>query len=422
MLGLLPIVLYISVELLPILLIIPLLLLVRRVATGRFVPATTVNGALWLLLLMAGVSLYATYDIGVSLRKVVGLAYGLFLFWALVQHTERRPQHLWGTIGLFILSGWGVVGLALVAGNLQAKVPLLFPLMERIFSLYTFLPPIARVINPNEIGGALTWLVPFTLVLLYGLLFYPSSSDSAGRQAALLAGVTVSAFVFSGLLILTQSRSALLGTAIALLLVGVLLGRWPRRMTVAGLALSLLLGGVWGISTGPADAWVRLGTLSGVTLNPVGVPQDGIYSLSGRIEIWSRAIYGLQDFPFTGMGMNTFRRIVHVLYPLFSVSPDTDIAHAHNHLLQAGLDLGLPGLIAYLALWFGLAAILVRTWRNSQEGSWPRLLTLGIGSSLLAYFIYGITDAIALGARPGFIFWMLAALAVSLSRGKFSLE
>jgi O-antigen ligase len=43
-------------------------------------------------------------------------------------------------------------------------------------------------------------------------------------------------------------------------------------------------------------------------------------------------------------------RVVPVLYPLFTVPLDSDIAHAHNIFLQTALDLGIPGLVAYLAL------------------------------------------------------------------------
>ncbi len=92
---------------------------------------------------------------------------------------------------------------------------------------------------------------------------------------------------------------------------------------------------------------------------------DPIGGIEGRLEIWSRAIYGLQDFPFTGMSMNGFRKVVHILYPLFLISPDSDIGHAHNHLLQAGLDLGLPGLISYLALWFISVGLLWKGWQKN---------------------------------------------------------
>jgi O-antigen ligase len=39
-----------------------------------------------------------------------------------------------------------------------------------------------------------------------------------------------------------------------------------------------------------------------------GIAEDA----AGRMELWSRAIYGIQDFPITGMGMNAFRKVMPV--------------------------------------------------------------------------------------------------------------
>jgi putative inorganic carbon (HCO3(-)) transporter len=86
------------------------------------------------------------------------------------------------------------------------------------------------------------------------------------------------------------------------------------------------------------------------------------------LEVWSRAIYGIQDFPFTGMGMNAFRKVVPVPYPLFTVSPDVDIRHAHNEFLQAALDLGIPGLIAFITLYIGAFWMLWEIWKNTVVG------------------------------------------------------
>jgi len=40
------------------------------------------------------------------------------------------------------------------------------------------------------------------------------------------------------------------------------------------------------------------------------------------------------------------------------------------------------------------------------------VLALGFGGCLVAYFVYGLLDTIALGARPGFIFWGMVGLIV----------
>jgi putative inorganic carbon (HCO3(-)) transporter len=91
----------------------------------------------------------------------------------------------------------------------------------------------------------------------------------------------------------------------------------------------------------------------------------GAITLEDRVEIWSRALYAIQDFPFTGCGLGAFRRVVPILYPFFTVPPDTDIAHAHNIFLQTALDLGIPGLVAYLAL---LGSALVVCWQVAVKG------------------------------------------------------
>ena len=148
-------------------------------------------------------------------------------------------------------------------------------------------------------------------------------------------------------------------------------------------------------------------------------PVDNVSTLNGRLEIWSRALYGIQDFPFTGMGMNNFRVIVHLLYPLFTISPDVDIAHAHNHILQAALDLGLPGAIAYIALWLGAGWMVWRVVRKTAEGrrsggAEERVLAIGLGGMLAASFTYGLFDAVALGAKPGFIWWFALGLLAAL--------
>jgi O-antigen ligase len=180
------------------------------------------------------------------------------------------------------------------------------------------------------------------------------------------------------------------------LLVFLALKRPFNYLVAAGTAILAAVGGWWLFSTG--------------VLEEAG---SATITLSGRVEIWSRAIYGLQDFPFTGMGMNMFREVVHLLYPLFTISPTTDLGHAHNHLLQAGVDLGIPGLIAYLSLWFGSAFLLWQGWQKTND-RYLRTLIAGLSATLLAHFTYGIVDAIALGARPNFLLWMIFGLVVAV--------
>nr|MBP7693682.1 hypothetical protein [Anaerolineales bacterium] len=112
-------------------------------------------------------------------------------------------------------------------------------------------------------------------------------------------------------------------------------------------------------------------------------------------------------------GLNTFRTVVHVLYPLFLIAPDFDVAHAHNEFLQAALDLGLPGLIAFLAL-NGLAFVQAAVIARRAPAEWQRVMALALGAGVLAHMLFGLTDAVALGAKVGIVFWILLGLIAGL--------
>ena len=138
-------------------------------------------------------------------------------------------------------------------------------------------------------------------------------------------------------------------------------------------------------------------------------------SLADRVEIWSRAVYGLQDFSFTGMGLGTFRYVMPVLYPLFTVSPDVDLGHAHNEWLQAGVDLGLAGLVVFVALQ-GLSGVLAYQAFRRPLPATVRWMMAGVLAGLVAHSIFGLTDAVALGAKPGIFWWLLLALTAAAWR------
>jgi hypothetical protein len=45
---------------------------------------------------------------------------------------------------------------------------------------------------------------------------------------------------------------------------------------------------------------------------------------------------------------------------------------------------------------------------------WLRVLARGLGAGLAAHFVFGLTDAVSLGARLGVFFWFALALAAGL--------
>ncbi len=134
-------------------------------------------------------------------------------------------------------------------------------------------------------------------------------------------------------------------------------------------------------------------------------------TLNYRKELWPWAVAAIGDFPFTGVGLGTFRQVAFRLYPL-SLSPTYDIAHAHNIFLQTALDVGLPGLVIYSAM---LLIAAVVGWRVARRHAGYRSICLGLLAGLAALHIYGLADALALGSTPAVVFWLALGLLAAMN-------
>lgn len=384
------------------LLVLPAIWIGNRIVTGHFVPRTPYDGGILLLLVMILVSLFVTYDIVISLPKITGVLWGISAFYAVV-NAAGTPQHLrwiWATMLLLIAAFSGLILIGTDWGN---KVALLEQIGARLPLVVRGLPGADAGFHPAEVGGTLTWIVFLPMAAIVGAWPHRRSP----RVAALLIGlVGLSGLLFTALA-LTQSRSAWLGFVAGAAVLLWLAGHRGRVILIgaalAGLLAAILLGPdqLWSVSPVQAtgDDW-------GAVFNP---------GISDRVEIWSRAIYGIQDFSFTGMGLGTFRYVMPVLYPLFTVSPDVDLGHAHNEWLQAGVDLGVTGIIAFVALQ-GLSCVLAYRAFHRPLPAGGRWLMAGVLAGLVAHSLFGLTDAVALGAKPGIFFWLLLALTAVVWR------
>jgi len=384
------------------LLVLPFIWIGNRIFIGHFVPRTPYDGVILCLLGMVLVSLYATYDIAISLPKIAGVLLGVSTFYMVVNLADTADRLRRVSLGVCLLIAV-LSGLILIGTDWGRKVPLLEQLGALLPMLVRGLPGADSGFHPAEVGGTLTWIVFLPMAAFSGLW---SRRRSVSGMAALIGLAGLSGVLLVAL-VLTQSRSAWLGVAAGAAVVLWLVGRWGRVILIGAVAVGLmgavLLGPdrLWPGNSAPA-ANGQLGTV----FNP---------TLSDRVEIWSRAIYGIQDFSFTGMGLGAFRYVMPVLYPLFTVSPDVDLGHAHNEWLQAGVDLGLIGLIAFVGLQ-GLALVLAYQAFRRPVSVTAHWLMAGVLAGLVAHSVFGLTDAVALGAKPGVFFWLLLALTAAVWR------
>jgi putative inorganic carbon (HCO3(-)) transporter len=162
-----------------------------------------------------------------------------------------------------------------------------------------------------------------------------------------------------------------------------------------------------GALAGAVLAWMWLGAAGGRTLIEALHPP-----LQFRLEMWSHAARVLDASPWFGTGINQFRQ-----FSLWTPEPHSSPfhpVHAHNTFLQVALDLGLPGLAAYLAV---LVALLTLA-RRAAAGPDRVVARLAVGAalSLVAVHAFGLADAIALGAKVGAFQWASGGLIIAAFR------
>ncbi len=356
------------------------------------------------LLLSAVVGLYPSPDPALSLPRLYGIVAGVGVYFATAQ-PMATPRLFWAGVGLLVAAIVPVAGLGLIGTDWsEQKYPALAPLYalfpRLITEVQTSVGP-AEGFNPNEVGGTLAFLLPLPLALLLSRrLRLPAALACA---AAALIGCAV--------LVLTGSRGAYVALATAGL--ALVVWRW-RRLGLALLGLGAIgAGAFWAFH--PAAAGLTPEQI--LTLGARG----GTGTLSFRTTLWQRMLPLLRDFPFTGIGLNALEPTLLALEPPFDLSRSKYVTHAHNVFLQTALDLGLGGLLAFLVLCGGAAALGLRAHRQlgAASGGGPtagQAAVAGLLASLAAYLLFGIADAITLGAKPTVLLWLALGLVAAVGR------
>lgn len=372
-----------------------MLLLTWSAALYRRQPCalTPLNLSLLLFALTILIGQLVTADPDLTLPKATGLLLGLAAWRTITLYYTHWLAPVWLA---YALLGAGMASLGLAAVNWLDKLPLLRPLLQHWPTGLVRLPGAAEGVQPNQLAATLLLLFPLAIGWWWA---------TAGWRKW-LAG-TAALFTLL-LLFITQSRGGWLGG-----LAGLVAMAWLASQAATGHGRALR----WAIPTAAVTmAFFFLFALGGERLSQLWLdPPDAslvgsLDSLSFRQEVWRWGITAVGDFPFTGTGLGTFRRVLFRLYPV-RIDPTYNLGHAHNIFLQIALDLGVPGLIAYLAL---LANTAVMGWSLLQHPSPQRPWAVALLASLIALHTHGLLDALALGSKPSILFWLQIALLTAL--------
>lgn len=250
--------------------------------------------------------------------------------------------------------------------------------------------------NPNEMGGVMAWLIP----LVGGMVIFPwrTQRHTLQRASALLLMILIA------LLILGQSRSALIGVIVASSIMTWLLvpHGWKRYtiLGIIGLVIAFQVALVFNLLPQINDD--SSGSISAPPIEP-GLSARDEGSTQQRLLYWETALAMISDHPLTGVGMNRYRYAVYFEpYTMDTRSPHPP--HAHNEILQITTDLGIPGLIVFAGWYVSIGYMVIYIWRFDDAGR--RIVAVSAGAGLLAHFIFGLTDSIPLWDRFAFVQWL----------------
>ncbi|MFN2135777.1 MAG: O-antigen ligase family protein [Candidatus Promineifilaceae bacterium] len=374
-------------------------------ARSPLLPPTPFNAALLILAAALIPAILATADPDLTLPKATGIILG-FAAWRYMVIALRRRQQVSWALGAYLLFGVGLVCAGLLNADWLQKSTSQVPVLGTVLAqgVTTDNPLLAGTgIHPNQIAGTIMLILPLLIAVLIDYQF--------PHNKTLRWLVGAAALFCAAALLLTQSRSGWVGLAggvvVMLLLWSMLLARSAKRTAVRLLLLAGMLAVLlFFFINGPRQ-------MQQLWFDPPDTSAVGsLATLNFRQDIWPWALRAIADFPYTGTGLGTFRRVAGRLYPV-AVDPAFDFAHAHNAFLQVALDVGLPGLVGYSAILLLCAAV---GWRIARGDKEFRPYAIGLLGSLAAFHTYGLADTLALGSKPFLLFWVLIALLAAMIR------
>ncbi|HGM5582068.1 TPA: O-antigen ligase family protein [Pseudomonas putida] len=330
----------------------------------------------------------------------------LVLLWSarkvFIEGFKRQPA-LWSAVLLLLL--WNAVSLGWSSteeGGRELKRLLYILLFLLAFPLLAQ-PGAARNLTLLRLGGGLLGVAALVSIIhFYGMLANPLSTrlEGVGEISHPVLGAYV---IGCAVLLLLYGRPLRplpqLGWVLALACLGAFMLLSQSRGAAMGVLIAMLLAPLW-----YRDRYSGLIALAAALLSIVvfGLCRDLIMErgVSYRPEIFRVAIGLISEHPWTGLGLGGTYRIE---------TPGYIFDHTHNMFTHVAVELGLPGLLLWVAAWLFAFGEIVRA-RHTAFGK--LLLGVWIFSSVAMQL-----DAASLTGTPRaewFISWLPVGLAMML--------
>jgi putative inorganic carbon (HCO3(-)) transporter len=225
---------------------------------------------------------------------------------------------------------------------------------------------VATAYDANDLASVLVSVLPFCIVAFF-----------SGRRRFFWL---VTSLVLAAGAVATGSRGGFLGLVAAVLYL-----TWVplpgRQKGTAGRGRRIVLVGIVGLFSAVVvggAAWHRIGTLTHL---------QNDYNLSaetGRLAIWHRGLTIIAERPW-GVGLDAFEAAEGMEGGRYKA--------AHNSLLQIGAELGIPGLLVFIALCLGgyrlLGRFLAQERERGDSGEGRAALAASLRAGLVGFFVTG---------------------------------
>jgi O-antigen ligase len=216
-------------------------------------------------------------------------------------------------------------------------------------------PPYGLMANRNLLGSGLALLLPLCACLIY----------AGDRRWRIVAGTAMLLGIYA--LILAQTRGAWAAVCAAVFITSCLVVLFRAQLGLALVkgwfkSVLLLLAGTAAavlIATSMDHQELR-SSLSERALSFRAPAAD--QSFQARLHFWRECLQIMHDCPLLGVGPGNWR----IAAPNYSAKGSSNADgivtrdRAHNVYLQTGAEMGIPGLIIYVAMWLTIALVAFR--------------------------------------------------------------
>lgn len=280
---------------------------------------------------------------GASGLFILQLYAPVLVFAALLMVAVRKPGDLYVLVWAFVIGG----GVLAFFANFVFKLSMANG-QARLGDMYMY--------DANDAGLVLTVSIPLTLLTLH-------VSGWKGKLLSLL-------FLYWEWIAIarTGSRGAFLGVTavgIGLLLLANGIPLAKRIAMLAGAAAVLLIGA-------PQGYWKQMQSITAPTEDYNWTAKDG------RKQVAKRGLQYMLDYPVAGIGISNFPRAEGTISDKARNWTQSEAgirwSAAHNSHIEAGAELGIPGLLLWVTMLVGgvvgplrLRRRLPRAWRHGEQ-------------------------------------------------------